>query len=189
MTNDDSLRLPDLAGALHKYSRVEQERRFLLHRSVTHAYDARCRHIRDRYLIGSRLRLRSVEEPGVPTIFKLGQKIRLDGNSPRSIAHTSMYLSSSEFDILTQLPANELVKARWLKEVEGVTMAIDEFGGLLTGLVLAEIDSGILNKPLVPLPDYLSHEVTDDEFFTGGALATASTKELREVLGTFGINL
>lgn len=189
MTNVDVTQLSDGASESLKYARIEKERKFLLNKPISHANEDRCRRIQDRYLIGTKLRLRSVEEVGVETIFKLGQKTRLTGDSPRTIAHTTMYISSAEFELLAQIPANVLAKVRWLKKIGELTLAVDEFSGILTGLVLAELDSEEMGKLSNPLPEFLSEEVTDDERFTGGLLATTTAPELANLLGSFRINI
>ena len=54
-----------------------------------------------------------------------------------------MYLTEAEFETLATLPAKTLEKARLLSPLGDMTLAIDEFGGHLAGLFLAEIDLGV----------------------------------------------
>jgi hypothetical protein len=58
----------------HKYARIERERRFLLDRFPS-ADVMRIRHITDRYLDGTLLRLREQTDDAGPAIFKLTQKV------------------------------------------------------------------------------------------------------------------
>ena len=96
--------------------------------------------IRDRYLIGTRLRLREVTDADGTVVRKLGHKVRL-GDGPGEVACTSVYLDDTEWDLLAALPADILEKRRTVIPVEGGAVAVDVFGGHLVGLVLAEIDS------------------------------------------------
>ena len=68
------------------------------------------------------------------------------------------------------LPADVLTKTRTLVPHDGTTVAVDVFEG---GLVLAEIDAG--DGPTRELPPSYDvvREVTGEEQFTGGALASA----------------
>ena len=168
-----------------KYANLENERRFLIRNPVAMHYAARRLYIQDRYLVGTRLRLRSVEESGLPTVFKLGQKIRLDGGSPSENAHTTIYLSAKEFDLLAQLPANELEKVRWINPIGNLSLAIDEFSGRLAGLVLAEVDLETSGSMPSTFPIEFSAEVTNDERFTGGELAKRTTQQLTSILDSF----
>lgn len=59
---------------LHKYARIERERRFLLDRFPS-ADVVRIRHITDRYIDGTCLRLREQTDDSGPAVFKLTQKI------------------------------------------------------------------------------------------------------------------
>src|SRR5215469_13457471 len=80
-----------------KYAVVERERRFLVSKLPDVALERR--RIVDRYITGTRLRLREVvTEDGVVT-RKLGHKVRL-GEGPREIACTSLYLDDDEWDVL-----------------------------------------------------------------------------------------
>ena len=171
-----------------KYANIENERRFLIRNPVAIPINARRLYIQDRYLVGTRLRLRSVEESGLPTVFKLGQKIRFDGGSPSENAHTTIYLSAEEFDLLAQLPANELEKVRWIDPIGNLSLAIEEFGGRLAGLVLAEVDLGTSGSMPSTFPIELSEEVTNDERFTGGELAKKTTQQLTSILDSFDIH-
>ena len=172
--------MTDTPSTQYKYAHLERERRFLLLEKPSDIVYDRALFIQDRYLIGSRLRLRRVDEPGKTCVYKLGQKIRLD-DSPKTIAHTTLYLSEAEFDILSALPATTLEKTRRLFTIDGVIVGIDEFDGQLSGLLLAEVDLGAGGAQRgVPssLPNMFAAEVTDDERFTGGSLANTSSEEL-----------
>ncbi|HET6209827.1 MAG TPA: hypothetical protein VFD94_05570, partial [Jatrophihabitans sp.] len=124
-----------------KYARWERERRFLLAGMppvVTAAGPAA--QLRDRYLRDTRLRLRRVDRPGGPAVYKLGQKIPEPGTSPPAVAHTSLYLDPAEYGLLAGLPADELTKARTVLTGDGPALAVDVFTGRLAGLVLAEFE-------------------------------------------------
>jgi CYTH domain-containing protein len=148
-----------------KYAVVERERRFLVSKLPDAAHERR--RIVDRYVTGTRLRLREVvTEDGVVT-RKLGHKVRL-GEGPQEIACTSLYLDDGEWDVLSRLPAKTLRKVRHLVTRGGVTVAIDE---LDDGTLLAEIDDQ--DGAQVPVPSWLDvvRDVTDDEKWTGARLA------------------
>lgn len=68
---------------LHKYARIERERRFLVDRFPS-ADVARIRHITDRYIDGARLRLREQTDDCGPAIFKLTTKKYLPGRTERN---------------------------------------------------------------------------------------------------------
>lgn len=138
-----------------KYAHVERERRFLLE-ALPDLTGARVLRITDRYVDGTRLRLRTVEEEGHAPVFKLGQKIRLEGVSTN--AHTTLYLSAAEHAGLAHLPGRDLRKTRHLLR----HYAFDEHE---SGLLLAETETA--EEPWFP---YL-REVTDEEAFSGGLLA------------------
>lgn len=138
-----------------KYAHVERERRYLLE-ALPDLTGARELRITDRYLEGTRLRLRTVEEDGHPTVHKLGQKIRLEGVSTN--AHTTLYLSAAEHAGLAHLPGRDLHKTRHLKD----GWAFDVHP---SGLLLAESESG-----LEPWFRYV-REVTEEDGFSGGRLA------------------
>ncbi len=148
-----------------KYAVVERERRYLLAGlpdGVTSTRD-----IADRYLTGTRLRLREVREPDGAVIRKLGHKVRLS-DGPGEIACTSFYLDDEEWAVLAALPARVLRKKRHTIARDGWVVAVDEHED---GALVAEIDDG--DEPSDRLPDGLDvvRDVTRDEAWTGGGLA------------------
>ena len=148
-----------------KYAVVESERRFLV--ASLPAGVERTTEIVDRYLAGTRLRLREVLEPDGSVVRKLGHKVRLT-DGPERVACTSVYLDDAEWGLLAALPGRVLRKRRHHVHLGGAHVAIDE---LPDGTLLAEIDGG--ESPVTEVPPGLDvvREVTDDESWTGAALA------------------
>jgi hypothetical protein len=150
-----------------RYAREERERRWVL-RALPDGLDDGVR-ITDHYLPGTGLRLRRMES-GTEVVRKLGQKVRPNPASPAVVKLTNMYLSEEEYVHLVGLGGAALHKTRWRGPPPDRSMAIDQFHGPLAGLVLAELevepDAALGHPPLLALT-----EVTDDDRFSGGALA------------------
>lgn len=153
-----------------KYARVERERRFLVSAVPDGVADSV--RIVDRYLDGTRLRLREVRQDDGTMVRKLGHKVRLS-DGPAEIACTSLYLDDAEWGLLSRLPGRLLTKTRHQVRRDGWSIAVDEFED---GTLLAEIDLGDGPDP-GDLPDWLDviTEVSDDEAWTGARLARASS--------------
>jgi CYTH domain-containing protein len=166
-----------------KYAVVERERRFLTIGAVDLSTASRAMQIEDRYLDGTRLRLRTVREPGKAVVRKLGQKVRFAPGSPSALAHTTMYLDEAEHTQLANLPAVTLNKTRHvMRLIDGTEVAVDVFAGTLSGLTLAEIDLGADGSITQPAPIWLGLEVTEIEAFTGYALACLEPDEAASLL-------
>jgi CYTH domain-containing protein len=148
-----------------KYAVVERERRFLV--PAVPAGVTGVRAIVDRYVVGTRLRLREVTEPDGTVVRKLGHKVRLT-DGPEEVACTSLYLDDAEWEALAVLPARVLRKRRHVVERDGLRVLVDEHED---GTLVAEIDDG--DGPPVAVPSWLGAvtEVTADERWTGAALA------------------
>ena len=118
-------------GEFGKYARPECERRFLL--SAVPAGATSPVAITDRYVQGTRLRLRSMDADGQAPVFKFGQKLRPRPEDPSVVMITNIYLSASEYELLAQLPAEVIEKTRWAAPLEDSLLAIDEFHGRAGG--------------------------------------------------------
>jgi CYTH domain-containing protein len=172
--------------ASSKYARVEIERRFLLAgvpegSTVTAVHD-----IDDRYLDGTRIRLRRMALRGGATQLKLTQKLAdPDGRGVQGVL-TTFYLSEEEHAALAALPAATLSKSRLSIPPYGV----DVFGGALAGLCLAEVELGSADEAAALRPaGFCLAEVTADGRFTGGSLARASAGQVRAWAGEYGVQL
>lgn len=170
----------------HKYGRIERERRFLVNQFPLEASVIRIRHIIDRYLGNTRLRLRQQIDNDGPGVFKLTQKVPAPGHGAQQGMVTSMHLSEKEFRILAQLPAKQLKKTRYSVPPFG----IDVFEDTLEGLILAEAEfESASDAESLIVPRFIAHEVSADLRFTGGQLAHASRQDLRAWLLEYGIEL
>ena len=148
-----------------KYAVVERERRYLL-ASMPEGV-SRTSEIVDRYVTGTRLRLREVRESNGTVTRKLGHKVRLT-EGPAEVACTNFYLNEEEWAVVAALPARTLRKKRHMVHRDGLLVAIDEHED---GTLVAEIDDRD-EPPALYRPGSTSWpDVSDDETWTGGQLA------------------
>ena len=148
-----------------KYAVVERERRYLLARLPDGVTDTK--DIVDRYVEGTRLRLREVRGSDGTVTRKLGHKVRLT-EGPSEVACTNFYLDDDEWALLAVLPARTLRKKRHNIASGEWLIAVDEHED---GSLVAEIDDH--DTPSDRLPDWLDvlRDVSDDESWTGARLA------------------
>jgi CYTH domain-containing protein len=167
-----------------KYARVERERRFLLARPPATAEATVSRLITDRYLVGTRLRLRRADFSEGLCEIKLTQKVPVAQVGAVQGLITNTYLSSAEYDVLASLPARVLTKAR----LSVPPLGVDVFDAHLQGLVLAEAEftTDEEAESFVPTAECVA-EVTDDARFTGGRLVQTSRQELLGWLAEYGL--
>ena len=178
-------RPPDGPG---RYACVEIERRWVLAEAPDPASAVAVRHLVDRYVVGTRLRLRLQTTDGGPTLRKFTQKVPgpegsgRPGNGHQGLL-TNTYLDEAEYDVLAALPALELRKTRYRVAPFG----IDVFAPPLDGLVLAEIEFPDVDAAArSPIPPGAVAEVTHDPRFTGGRLVRTTATELRAWLAELG---
>lgn len=171
-----------------KYARVERERRFLLARPPPASAVTARRRITDRYLPGTRLRLRRAEclDKSGACELKLTQKVPAGRPGYVQGLITNTYLSAAEYDLLASLPAEVLSKTR----LSVPPLGIDIFDPPLHGLVLAEAEF-ITDEAAQSflLPHAAIAEVTDDARFTGSSLARTHRHDLLARLAEYGIKL
>ncbi len=148
-----------------KYAVVERERRYRLARLPEGVSSTR--EILDRYVTGTRLRLREVRESDGTVTRKLGHKVRLS-DGPAEVACTNVYLDDAEWALLAALPARVLRKRRHMVRRDGLVVAVDEHDD---GSLVAEIDDGDQPSDLVPEWLDVIEDVTADEAWTGARLA------------------
>ena len=154
-----------------KYARPELERRWRADPAFRPPIDdLDFVAIEDRYLAGTRLRLRRMMRSDGWTACKLTKKYETDRPEARPIVTT--YLTEAEYAVFAALPAHAMCKRRYHVPVEGRYWSLDLFEGPLEGLELVEIeapDEAAL-AALVP-PSWATKEVTQDARYQCGALA------------------
>lgn len=166
---------------LGKYACLELERRYLL-RELPAGLQGQGNYwtITDRYIDGTRLRLRRMVAPGGEVLYKFGQKYRATSQRPFETTMTNIYLNEVEYRSLSELEAREIIKRRYRYVYGQLEYGIDVYEGELRGLILAEIECeteaevGRLQKPEFALKD-----VTEELFFTGGFLARLTRAEFQ----------
>ena len=155
-----------------KYARFELERRWLVDPAARpELADAFVTHIDDRYLDGTRMRLRRMRRPDLgETKWKLTKKYECDEARARPIVTT--YLTVGEYDLLLALPGRDLAKRRLHFRHHGSWWSLDLFEGPLSGLEMLECEAGDRAEldALAP-PDWVLREVTDWPQWQCGALA------------------
>jgi CYTH domain-containing protein len=172
-------------GHRRKYARAERERRFLLAQPPALAEVLVARRITDRYVTGTRLRLRHSQRLDTGELeLKLTQKVPPNTPGPVQGWITNTYLSRGEYDLLATLPAVTLTKTR----LSVPPLGIDVFEGRLQGLVMAEAEfaSDHDYHAFTPPPRCV-HEVTTDARFAGGRLAHTPRRELLAWLGDYDL--
>jgi CYTH domain-containing protein len=166
---------PELAAKLGfpklRYVFVERERRWTCTALPGHLV-TRTERITDLYVTHTNLRLREARPTGEELpLLRLTRKVDVDAET-RLIS--SIYLQESEFTLLRGVLAGRyLYKSRHhLKSPADVVLAIDEFEGDLSGLMLLEAEFGSTEAlAAFQPPSYVAGEVTRDARFTGGHLA------------------
>ena len=152
-----------------KYAQVELERRWRVTQTKLPRLESLpCKRIEDKYLTGTRLRLRKVTAKvtdGPDTVYKLCKKY---GKTHLSEAIVNVYLTQSEYDVLNALPGSCLEKLRYVLE----SGALDVFGASLSGLMLFELEFATEQKAFsYTPPDFAACEVTGVLEYEGASLA------------------
>ena len=178
VTNDIMAVMPTRRPGDGRYSMIEREQRWVLRAVPIGLVDPI--EISDRYIRNTDLRLRRMKSAD-EVIWKLGQKIRVRAESPEIVKITNIYLLEHEYEILGQLQAATLVKTRRHWRGADRVLSVDEFHGRLTGLVLAEIELEA-DDSLLGLPEGAIAEVTHDDRFSGGSLASLSETGATQLL-------
>lgn len=155
-----------------KYAVIERERRWLVDRTGRpDVAGTPCTLIEDRYIIGTRLRVRRMTAGDGGVALKLTKKYAADDPIARPIV--TAYLDEAEFPVFAALPAQVIVKRRYKIVEGGIAFSLDCFDGPLAPLEIAEIewpdDTGLR---ALQAPSWAVREISNDPQYQGGTLAT-----------------
>lgn len=164
-------------AAAPKYSHVERERRFRVDPALLPLLSADHVLIEDRYIAGTRFRLRRMTDSASSEIaYKLAKKYEAD--DPLARAMVNAYLTAEEYALFATLPGRPIVKRRYPMAVDRAEFGVDLFAGDLDGLVLAEIEApDAAALAAIPVPSWTTCEVSHDPRYQGGALAVLDRAE------------
>ena len=175
----------------NRYTRVEYERRFLVAAAADWRASAMtgASRIDDKYLHGTRLRLRIVREaPSLDRVIKLTKKAASPSPYFRTISR--ILLSADEQRIFDALGGDRLTKTRHRCAHLGRVFAIDVFDGHLDGLILCEVEAASLDDLMQARPPaFVQREVTDDAFFDGANLSRIGREDLLAKLASLGASV
>lgn len=159
-----------------KYAHLEIERRWLVDLAAVGGLTLEdALEISDRYVIGTRMRLRKMQR-GDDVVFKLTRKYECDDPIARPIV--TAYLDPAEYDVLAALPALSLVKTRYKVRHQGLDFSLDCFGGPLQGLWLSEIElADVDTLRALADPPWAARDVTDEPAYQGATLARSGIPE------------
>lgn len=175
---DDEARSP-------KYAHIERERRFLVDRaSRPDLAGLPFVRVRDRYLKGTRLRLRRMDDSATGLVaLKLTKKYETADALARPIV--TAYLTDAEYEVFAALPALVLSKRRYTLETPNGAFGIDLFEEALQGLELAEIELGDdAALRALPTPPWAIADVSEDRRYAGAWLARLGRGELAALLAS-----
>jgi len=168
------------------YAKVERERRFLMVALPDQDDVVARRRIDDRYIEGTRLRLRRVVDLSTgECTYKLTQKLDYRPATYGVSWITTAYLDPTDAEVLSRLPASSITKVR----LSVPPLGVDVFEDRLAGLILGEVEfkSDAEMRWFEP-PPVCVHDVTADPRFTGARLSTAPVGEVLEWLREYGID-
>jgi CYTH domain-containing protein len=150
-----------------KYSLLEIERRWLVDASLVPPLDAASAHrIEDRYLAGTRLRVRQITAPDGAVAMKLCKKYGRGDTLAEPI--TNIYLDAAEHASLAAVPGATLDKQRFA--VGGGSL--DVHGSPNPGLMLFEMQfDSVEAAATFRAPAFALTDVTHDRRYDGDRLA------------------
>ena len=155
-----------------KYGRIERERRWLLRELPSVEWDRSVACV-DRYVTGTRLRLRQMTEADGSVVYKLARK--LPPQSPGVGVMGNLYLAANEHQLLLDLPAAVVQKQMYFTG----DWRVDVYGGALDGLITAEIECDDAARLAELEPSFsVVRDVTADPNFSGAALAKRAAPPL-----------
>lgn len=135
--------------------KIEIERKFLLASERWRSLVDRSEHVRDGLLSTSdehKVRVRIIGERSTLAVKSKrvgGQREEFEYDIPRGDAER----------LLTFCGSNVIEKIRHYIVQADLTWEIDEYEGLLKGVVLAEVELESIDQS-IPMPDWIGHEVT-----------------------------
>lgn len=160
-----------------KYGKYEYERTYLLESNyLLNKKIERIKIIRDKYIEGTKLRLREIRENN-ETKFKLTQKEELKPVKQGVLKINTLYLTKSEFDKMNTLEGVEIEKERHIVQIDRTRIGIDKITFNDKTILIAEIEFDTefeMNTFSMPLDCIM--EITGNHKYNGFEIAKQYSK-------------
>jgi len=155
-----------------KYGKYEFERTYLLDQDcLKNMPPGTCKYIHDKYIAGTRLRLRKVLKDDITT-YKLTQKEELIPPQRGILKINTLYLSKEEYDKMNLLEGVEIYKERHVYQIDQTTIGIDKISLAGENIFMAEVEfetEAKMHAFRMPLPNLM--EVTAKPTYSGYQMA------------------
>ncbi len=177
---------------MDKTNRTEIQRSFLIE-GLPEPLTRASAHIQifDNYILGTRLRLRSVRNPETAAWTRILQQRfpATDGNlAVRKFSE--IFLNDIEYAHFETFEGTEIRKNRYFHEFDGRTFAFDVYLGKLWGLNIARVEfDSVEDLKRFEAPPFAVVEITNDEFFSGEVLVTKNFQDVQNEVAKFGSQL
>ena len=177
---------------MDKTNRTEFHRSFLIE-ALPEPLTRASSHLQifDNYLLGTRLRIRSVRDPQTAGWTRiLQQRFPAVDGSLSALKIGEIYLNDAEYARFEMFEGDEIRKKRYFHEFDGRMFAFDVYLGPLWGLNVArvEFDSADAIEKLEP-PSVAILEITNNAFFMGDNLVTKKFEDVRQEVAKHGDEL
>lgn len=164
---------------MNKTAQSEFHRLFLIEK-LPEPLGPASRHLQilDKYIEGTRIRLRQMRDPYSNERTQMLQK-RIEPSTGAETRSAEVHLDDHEYSLFDHFSGQEIRKNRYFHEFDLVAYAFDMYLGQLKGLKLAraEFETGDEGRDFTP-PDFSVIEVTNELFFSGEHLANKVFSEV-----------
>ncbi len=155
---------------MDKTYRTELRRRFLIE-ALPHPLTRASSHLQffDNYITGTRMRLRSMRDPGTKDwTWSLQQRLVAERSGMNVLKIAEIHLNEEEHAVFEPFEGNEIRKNRYFHEFDGLAYDLDVFLGPLWGLNIASVrfDDEQAFLDMEP-PSFAVFDVTNNPFFLG----------------------
>ncbi|MGD9561274.1 MAG: hypothetical protein AB7F88_03880 [Pyrinomonadaceae bacterium] len=158
---------------MDKTYRTEFKRRYLIE-ALPEPLTRASRHLQlfDNYITGTRMRIRTVRDPGTKQwSWLLQQRLVTEASGLMCLKVGEIHLNEAEHTVLEPFEGNEIRKNRYFHEFDGREFAIDMHIGKLWGLNIASVEFSAQEEfSRFEMPSFAVFDITNNPFFLGEGL-------------------
>ncbi len=174
---------------MDKTYRTEFRRRYLIE-ALPEPLTRASRHLQlfDNYIMGTRMRIRTVRDPGTKQwTWLLQQRLAAEVSGLICLKVGEICLDEAEHKAFEPFEGNEIRKNRYFHEFDGREFAFDMYLGALWGLNIASVEfPDAVAMERFEMPSFAVFDVTNDKFFLGESLVGKKFEDVRAEVARIG---